>query len=507
MTFIDKYTGKTLQFAVLSVLLTGTGCKVTETDLETWKETAKGPGKIVAVMSADKYDMPLRVRAAVALVDMERQDVDGVTELQNGLQSLDDESRKQIIAGMVPLLEEAMKKPGDAKDAEGNPTVPPHQIRAKDSAFLLISIADPQTRERLTKDVISWYVEDFEGRSLAGAHSAEQVVRALGAPAATVVVEALNIKLAQPAMVKIAELINDLGNASAKQKAAQKLVAIEREMESDAYLKWLESEVKKQLEKENKKVEQTSIKKMAELNRTNFIVQGVLPAMKYLAGQKAVGDRLLQIASTPGDDKQTDRRVAALQALEGNVNKTQLNELLSLALDSKNPSVVRDYAFDRVGDIRSPDAIAPMWPLVENPKEARLRWRAGELVLGIGGNSVLNQFFSKLPSGDKIEYPPEELEGYAARMSQMTPLPTSAAKAQLGSPDWWSRVIAINFFLRKGTKADVALVENLTGDTAQVKGKGWGKDDTVGSVAKRALASIRERLEESSGSTTATPSK
>lgn len=507
MTLFDKYTGKMLRLAVLGVLLTCTGCKVTETDLETWKGTAKGPGKIVAVMSADKYDMPLRVRAGMALIDMERQDVDGITELQKGLQPLDNQTRTKIIEGMVPLLEEAMKKPSDAQNTDPNAVVAPHQIRAKDSAFLLISSADTQTRERLTKAVVSWYVEDFEGRSLAGAHSAEQVVRALGAPAASVVVEALNIKLAQPAMVKIAELISDLGNATSKLKAAQKLVAIEREMESDAYLKWLEGEVKKQVEKEKKTVDAKSIAKMAELNRTNFIVQGVLPAMKYLAGQKEVGDRLLQIASTPGDGKQTDRRIAALQALEGNVNKTHLQQLLSLALDAKNPSAVRDYAFDRVGDVRSPDAIAPMWPLVENTKEPRLRWRAGELVLGIGGNSVLTQFFSKLPSGGTIEYPPEELEGYAARMSQMSPLPTAAAKAQLQSPDWWSRVIAINFFQRKATKADLGLVENLTSDTTEVKGKGWEKNDTVGNVAKRALASLRERLEEPSGSTTATPSK
>ena len=117
---------------------------------------------------------------------------------------------------------------------------------------------------------------------------------------------------------------------------------------------------------------------------------------------------------------------------------------------------MQDYAFDRVGDIRSPKAIPPMWPLVTDAEKQRQRWRAGELVLTIGGSNVLSEFFAKLPSGGEVKYEPEELDGYAARMGQMTPLPTAVATAQLSSPNWWGRVIALNFFERKGTDADVA---------------------------------------------------
>jgi len=504
MTLIDKYSDNWLSLALFCVVMACAGCKVTETDLEYWRGTAKGPVKIAAVMSADKYDMDLRTRAAMALVEMDRQDVDGITELQNGLSALDDAERKQIISGMVPMLEQAMKSSAQA-DSDAPATA--KQIRTKDAAFLLISTADAQTKERLTKAVVNWYVEDFEGRSLSGAHSAEQVIRALGAPAATSVVETLQSKLASPALVKITELINDVGDASTKTKAAKKLVAIEQEMEGDAFLKWLESEVKKQLDKDKKSTDAAHLTKVAELNRTKFIVEGALPAMKNLAKEKEIADRLLQIASTPGNDSQTQMRVAALQALEGSTNKSQLQQVLALALDPKSPISVRDYAFDRVGDIRSYEAIAPMWPLVESAKDDRLRWRAGELVLAIGGNSVLSQFFAKLPSGDKVEYPPEELEGYAARMGQISPLPTAALKAQLDSPDWWNRVIALNFFIRRGTKADLASLQGLTNDSAKVKGKGWEKDETVGGVAKKAITAMQERLAEGSSQATATPAK
>ena len=63
-------------------------CKVTEKDVDAWKGTRKGPGKMVAVMLADKFDMPLRVYAALELVEMERQDVDGVTEMQHAIQKV-----------------------------------------------------------------------------------------------------------------------------------------------------------------------------------------------------------------------------------------------------------------------------------------------------------------------------------------------------------------------------------------------------------------------------------
>jgi hypothetical protein len=195
--------------------------------------------------------------------------------------------------------------------------------------------------------------------------------------------------------------------------------------------------------------------------------------------------------------------VAALQALEGNALKEHLKPLLDLALDARNPAAVRDYAFDRVGDIRSPEAIAPMWALVQDANNSRLRWRAGELVLAIGGNRILSEFFSKLPSR-RVTYEPEELEGYAARLSQMNPLPREAAKAQLSSPDWWDRVIAIKFLERRGTEKDTALLQRFVNDDTEVKGKRWPKGETVGKVAKAALTSLQERLKQASASTAET---
>ena len=209
---------------------------------------------------------------------------------------------------------------------------------------------------------------------------------------------------------------------------------------------------------------------------------------------------LLEQLAAQAISQLNERRVAALQALEGNATKDHLKPLLELALDDKSPASVRDYAFDRLADIRSPEAVPPMWGLVQDDKNERLRWRAGEMVLAIGGNKVLSEFFSKLPSGRDVTYLPEELEGYASRLSQMNPLPREAAKAQLKSSSWWNRVIAIKFLERRGTKDDTSLLQRLQKDDTEVKGKGWAKDETVGKVAKSALEALEKRLKQASAS-------
>ena len=476
-----------LGLALLGMTATA-GCKVTENDIDHWKRTVKGPGKMVAVMLAEKYEPPLRASAALALVDMERQDVDGVAELQRALGTLDEATRLALVKTVTPGLIKLMNGSGKPNPAEGPPTA---QIRAKDAAFTLIPMADPETRTLLTNAVVGWYTVDFNGRSLSGNYSAEQVIRALGSAGATLLVDAMGAKLPQQALVKLAELIGQLGDPATKARAAKKIVAIEAEMAGTGFLGWLQGQIQEQLAAAGQKPDDARIAKAAELNRAKFIDEGAIPAMKHLADQPPVAGRLLAIAANT--QAPTARRTRALQALEGKAKDPQLDALLALALDQEAPASVRDYAFDRVADIRSPRAIAPMWPLVQDKEQARTRWRAGELVLAIGGNAVLSEFFAKLPSGD-VPYGTAELEGYAARMGQMTPLPTAVATGQLSSPDWWDRVIALHFFQRKGTQADIARMQALLSDSSGTEGTGWQKGDTVGKVAKLAIDGLRERL-------------
>jgi hypothetical protein len=55
-------------------------------------------------------------------------------------------------------------------------------------------------------------------------------------------------------------------------------------------------------------------------------------------------------------------------------------------------------------------------------------------------------------------------------------------------------VIALSFFQRKGTDADVPMMSRLLGDSTPVKGKNWEPGTTVGKVAKQAMDGLRERV-------------
>lgn len=495
------------------------GCKVDSDDVQMWKGTVKGPTRLVALIGSERYTPELRTEAALAIVEMDRSDVDGLALLKGALDDLRREDRpssETIVAGMVPRLETILS----SEPAEQPNGPDATQVRAKDAAYLVIPYAPEQAKDELMRAVVGWYSVDFEGRSLAGNYSAEQVTRALGPSAASMLVDALHEKMRPQAMIKIAEIIGADGDDETKKRAGDRLIAMEKEMEKSAFVKWLSERIRESLQAAGEPVDEARVSSLAIYNRENYINQGALPAMRHLADQKAVAMRLLQIADTkPGQkdakawiERLNTRRATALKALEGHANRTHLNRLLSIALDSANSIEVRDYAFDRVGDIQSSAAIPRLWPLVQQtgctaasctPADKlakRLRWRASELVLSLGGPSIIERFCQRLPVAPGIQYEPEELEGYATRMSQMTPHPTSAAKSLLESQQWWNRVVALRYLERRGVEADVPVMKRLMSDQVEVSGEGWAELNPpvkmVGQVADAAIEALRSREQE-----------
>ena len=465
-------------------------------------------------MLAERYPMELRTQAALALVEMERSDVEGVGELQSALDALQQRSPEevqQLVSGMVTELESLMRGEGEAN---ANPELgpPPLQTRAKDAAYVLIPYADDAAKTQLMRAVVSWYTVDFANRSLSGNYSAEQVVRSLGAPAARVLVDAMNAQLGDQALIKVAELIGQIGNDETKQLAAERLVAIEREMEGDEFVNWIKGKIVEQVTAQGREISDAAALGAAINNRNTMIVTGALPAMRHLASKDPVRDRLIEIARTrppegtaPADAVVLNtRRFTSLLALEGNVGEPQLEQLLNIALDESDDIQVRDHAFDRVGDVNSAAALPRLWPVLENEDndmiKKRLRWRAGELILAIGGQNIVQEFFRRLPSASGVEYAPEELAGYAGRMSQMTPQPVQVVERQLSGSHWYDRVIALRFIERRGSLADVSKLQRLTGEQTACVGPEWGQREipTVGAVATQAIANLRERLAEPS---------
>ncbi|MGB5264970.1 MAG: hypothetical protein WBN30_00150, partial [Polyangiales bacterium] len=281
--------------SVVGLLLAG--CKVDSDDVQQWKETVKGPTRLRAVIGSDRYSSELRTQAALAIVEMDRNDIDALSILSKAFDELQRQDRttsETIVGGMIPRLQALLSTEPDLDD----PAPDPIQVRAKDAAYMVIPYAPEGSRNELIRAVVGWYSADFEGRSLAGDYSAEQVTRALGAEAAGMLVDALHEKMPPQAMIKIAQIIGEDGDEQTKKRAGARLVTIEKAMEKPAFVNWLSVQIRESLKASGEQVDPARVSSLALYNRENYINQGALPAMQHLGEQALVSSRLLAIADT-----------------------------------------------------------------------------------------------------------------------------------------------------------------------------------------------------------------
>ncbi len=490
---------------ITGLLLLGAaaGCRVTADDIQAWKGTVKGPGKIVTVLTSPRYPLDLRAKAAIALVEMDRSDVDGVAELLRALKQISEKEPKTIKplvrAIATPLISILRNTPANTEKT-GPPEV---QVRAKDVAVYLLDyvkkgedLAD--IRNEIIDAVLDWYVADFNGRSLAGQVSAEQVVEQLRGRAAAKLVASLDAKQPPGTIVKLSELIARFGSSKSKQRAAHRLIEIEKEMFSKPYLDWLEAEARKQFEKAGRKPSPKQLKGTVQMTRNMFLADGVYPAMKHLASDPVLSAYLLEIASLTGTDAFTNtRRSLALKALVGNVRPEHAEKLVALAIDGKNPPEVRAMAYDLLPETRNKRIVAKLWPIVEDPKvDPQERGQAGAVVLTLGGPAILDEFLRRLPSQAETKYDPEELATYAQVASQMSPVPLRKMRRLLTSGHWWTRVIALRFLERRGDASDVARMRKLLSDATPLVGEHWAGrgQKEVKDVVQAAIKALQARL-------------
>ncbi|PKN48777.1 MAG: hypothetical protein CVU63_04025, partial [Deltaproteobacteria bacterium HGW-Deltaproteobacteria-20] len=62
--------GLTALAIAMMTAASSSGCRVDQDDIQRWETTERGPAKLVAVITHDKYEPALRVEAALALVRM-----------------------------------------------------------------------------------------------------------------------------------------------------------------------------------------------------------------------------------------------------------------------------------------------------------------------------------------------------------------------------------------------------------------------------------------------------
>src|SRR5690606_6639131 len=165
--------------ATLATVLVTSGCRTTTDDVQRWGKTKQGPGKLVAVLTHDKYPIELRVEAAMTLVRMKPRggkrvgiscaDDPTCQGLLESLSALPPEERAEIVTRLVPLLIAEINKPPPQAQA-GQAAPPDGSFPYKDAAFALMTYEDKdligsdQLRAEIKTALAEWASADFANR-------------------------------------------------------------------------------------------------------------------------------------------------------------------------------------------------------------------------------------------------------------------------------------------------------------------------------------------------------
>lgn len=482
-------TSRRLCFAAaLGTLSVATyGCRVSETDVKRWEMTQRGPYKLVAVITHDKYPMELRTEAAMSLIRMparggvrqgikflieKYKDEDG-EEREGALVQLSEETRKTIVDRLVPLLIEELKPPPPARTPEGrlppDPTIP-----YKDASFALYIhespslISNDKTKADLKAALMKWSQTGFEDRVENGSqqYGLEQMMRTLGSESVKILPGLVSENTAR--IDRIASLIKDIGDDATKLELSKAFVVLADKYNSKEWVDQQTKIVKDYNAKNNTKADDTQVAAQVDKIQERRLTEEVFPSMKKVGLRPSV-EWLLKYS---GDSsKPPERRKLALAALEGNLdknNKDDLERVFAIAKNNDTPDAVRDGAFRRMGEFPKEQIVPRLYSLGDNPKW-KVRWVAFDNALSTMSLKQVPEFMTHLPKTSATKMGMTEPLTYGADIRDKI---EGDAKAKLdtvlpylNSKDLGPKLTALGFFYN-GKKDDKHFVQPHAEDPA-----------------------------------------
>jgi len=459
---------KVAALALAGVVATGglTACRVSDSDVKRWGTTEHGPDKLVAVLSHDKYEWPLRTEASLELLRMKPRSGRriGINRLVEALAQMAPDERKKLIDAMVPVIVQEMNAPVPVA-AAGQPAPVDNSYAYKDAAIAMLTydksvlVSDDNARKQLTEALISWSQHDFEHRleNTSQMFGMEQMMRAIGAPAVRGLPELINGTDSK--FDRIASLVAELGDQPTKEATAKKLVELAKVTGSQAWL----DKMKPAVDEANKasKINATPDQLQKQLAQyQDEALTKVFSAIKKVGTRPAV-DYCLSIAIDKGQKE--NRRQAALAALEGRLdrnNPADVEKILTIASAEDTPDGVRDLAFQRVGEMPRDLVVGKLYPLF-GAKKWKVRWVAASTVLKMSSTDQLAEFMGKLPAGAAPGFAMTEPLSYGATIDKMTvrgPQPLAAVTPFLKEGSLAARLTAMGYFYNNGKASEATLL-------------------------------------------------
>lgn len=474
---------KTLRSAVLAAALAlpvvASGCRVAESDVKRWETTQRGPYKLVAVITHDKYSWELRTQAALSLISMparggvrqgikflidKYKDEDG-EERDGALVQLNEETRRQIVDRMAPLLIEHLSAPPPTRQPDGRIEFD-KSIPYKDAAFAMLIheptlVSNDKTKADLRAALIKWAQTGFEDRVENGAQQfgMEQMMRYLGPESVKTLPGIVNENTGR--IDRIATLVKEIGDPATQLELAKAFVVLAEKYNSKEWLEAQTKIVKEHNAKNNVKADDSQVAAQVDKIQERRLTEEVFPAMKKIGGRPST-DYLLKYA---GDNKMpAERRKLALAALEGLLDKNNpqdLQRIFAMASDDNMPDVARSIAFQRIAEFPREQIVPKLYTLF-TPTKWKVRWVAAETVLKTMTPKQVPDFMAHLPKSSTVKMGMTEPLSYGGVIAKMEappgePKPRDVINPYLSSKDFGPKMTALGFFW-EGKKADIPAV-------------------------------------------------
>ena len=379
------------------------GCRVDEQDLARWETTQRGPDKIRAVVTHDKYELNLRVEAALSLIRMPARGgrFVGIDILVESLGATPAGDREKIVNGLIPAIIVQLKKDPPAAQA-GQPAPPDPSFPYKDASYALLLasenpalVSDEKLRTDLRAALTEWAMKDFERRleNRNQKYGMEQLMRMLGSDGVKQLPEKVTRESRQ--LDKIASLVDELGTPSTREAASAKYVEIARWIVTQA---WIDAK-KPLVEAANASLPKPptadEFKAQLETYQDEEFAR-LLGALKRVGGRAAV-DFCLEYAADGKNKK--ERRMFSLAALELRLdpkNAEDVKRVFSIATSDAPPEVL-DLAFRRISEMPRDAVIEKLYEAFKTDKW-KVRRSAASIVLKMATETKhIDEFFSKLP--------------------------------------------------------------------------------------------------------------
>jgi hypothetical protein len=462
-----------ISLSVAGVSLTATGCRITDDDVSAWARKASGPRKLVAVLQHDKYDLSLRINAAMTLVSMPSRGGRAVgllggedyIGLLGGLTELSEEERTPIVNGMIPRLVEGISRVPEGDEADAS-------IPYKDAAYAMLSesdgalVSDPKSQEALKEALIKWCQSNFESRmddttQLYGMEQVLRYVRAPGVRGLTPLFEADFKKMRQ-----LAQLVDEIGDDATKLDASNRLVKVAEHVDSEAWVKQKAPAVEAANKASGFDVKPNQFEKQLEAYQEEELLR-IFGAMKSV-GEKPVVEYLLGYAANAENPEK--RRAAALAGLEGNLdrkNQAHAKAMLDYMSDDKTPDLMRDVASRRVGELSREQVAERLYSLFSTDRW-QLRATVASLLLKMSDAKHIDEFMTELGKTKNMAISEPLLYGPLLKdVKGQDPVAIAEKYAAKNYPAP-VRLTALGYWYDQGSKSDLAKVQLFKDDKESV---------------------------------------